>query len=450
MKLYSRPLSPFASRCRIQIYAKNLPVELVPVPVPNPEDYRAMNPIGKVPALEVDGAIIPESQVICEFLEARFPEPPLLPKDPFARADTKLLSRFADLYLLPHIDPLADHLDPSRRDEATVGRRLEELSNRLDQLETLLVGRPFAGGTELSLADCALVPTFFFLTRLLPVFGFHPFEKRPKLDTWWDAAPTHPAVARVLDEMGAGLARFMKDGGRARIGPARHPEPRKAEDEPEVGAFLTKYICQKLVGRMMEASNKQSFGGERCFATVMFVDIHGFSTLAERFEPERVMEILNRNLGVVIDAVFRHDGAVLQLLGDGALVVFGVHKKRDDDVQRAARSALEIHADLRTLQTRVPEEEHIGVAIGIDCGDVVCGNIGHKERLEFGLVGDTVNVAARMQSLARSGETLLTSRVAEAIGGDFTIEYLEETMVKGRANPVRVCKLAGSRIALGT
>ena len=75
----------------------------------------------------------------------------------------------------------------------------------------------------------------------------------------------------------------------------------------------------------------------------------------------------------------------------------------------------------------------------------MCGNIGHRDRLEFALVGDTVNVAARVQGLARSGETLITSNVAEAIADDFTVEDLEETMVKGRASPVRVCRLTAAR-----
>ncbi len=121
LKLYSRHASPFASRCRIQVYAKNLPIELVEVPAPNPEEYRALNPIGKVPALDLgDGNIIPESQVICEFLEARFPEPPLLPKDPETRARAAVLSRLADLYILPLFDPLADQLDPSTHNETAL------------------------------------------------------------------------------------------------------------------------------------------------------------------------------------------------------------------------------------------------------------------------------------------------------------------------------------------
>lgn len=89
------------------------------------------------------------------------------------------------------------------------------------------------------------------------------------------------------------------------------------------------------------------------------------------------------------------------------------------------------------------------MAIGIDTGEVVGGNVGHEERVEFALVGDSVNVAARLQSLARSGETLLTARVADAIADEFAIEYLEETMVKGRATPVQVCKLVSDSASRG-
>ncbi len=261
LKLYSRHASPFASRCRIQMYAKNLPIELVEVPAPNPEEYRALNPIGKVPALDLgDGNIIPESQVICEFLEARFPEPPLLPKDPETRARAAVLSRLADLYVLPLFDPLADQLDPSTRNEAALSDLVNELFNRLDQLETLLRGAPFAVGKELSLADCALAPAFFFITRFAPTLGQDPFEGRPKLDAWWREIQRHPAVSRVLDEMTKGLATLLETGVPPRINPD-HGESSGAEAQGEPDGFLSKYVCQKLVSRMLEAARSGTFGG---------------------------------------------------------------------------------------------------------------------------------------------------------------------------------------------
>ena len=123
-----------------------------------------------------------------------------------------------------------------------------------------------------------------------------------------------------------------------------------------------------------------------------------------------------------------------------------MHEKRPDDAERAARAAVEIHAGLRALGPDETAGHPVGVAIGIDWGEVVCGNVGHEQRLEFALVGDTVNVAARIQGLARSGETLVTARLAEKIGDGFDVRVLEETMVKGRAQPVEVCSLTRSAV----
>lgn len=214
-----------------------------------------------------------------------------------------------------------------------------------------------------------------------------------------------------------------------------------AAHEDGQGELLSKYVCQRLVSRVIDAAHHGTFGGERIYAAVLFVDIHGFTGLAERCEPERVMQILNRNLEVVVDTIFRYDGAVLKFLGDGVLAAFGVHQQRGDDVQRAAMAALEIQANIQAAQAAVSEEEHVSVAIGLHCGDVVCGNIGHRDRLDFTIIGDTVNVAQRIESLAVAGETLVSDDVARAIATDFVVQDGHEVSVKGRAEPVQVFRL---------
>ena len=218
MRLYDRALSPFAARCRIQIYAKNLPIELVDVPTPAPADYCEQTIIGKVPALEVDGKIVHESQVICEFLEALYPEPPLVPSTPVERARVQTLARFLDLYIFAVFDPLADELNQKNRNQKALDYYLAELSSRLDQLE-LLIGQPFAAGVSFTLADCALVPAFFF-ARLLPgLGGENPFDHRPQIAAWWKQVQTHPAVKRVLEEMSDRLAVVLDQGLTMRFTP---------------------------------------------------------------------------------------------------------------------------------------------------------------------------------------------------------------------------------------
>ncbi len=211
MKLFNSMLSPYTSRVRIALYAKNLPCELAAAPGGSGSaEYKRLNPTGKIPALVDGDAVIVESEVINEYLEDRYPTPALLPSDPVARARVRTLTRFADLYLAPVLSPLFGQMNPATRDARVVAEKLGELNEKLDQLEALLEAEPYAGGKELSLADCALCPMFFFLTRIVPALGgASPLEGRPKVARVGEAVAKHPAVARVLGEMGTAFAELM-------------------------------------------------------------------------------------------------------------------------------------------------------------------------------------------------------------------------------------------------
>ena len=215
MKLYNMNLSNFATKCRIAIYDKGINVEMAPIPGGDlhSAEYANVNPLGKTPALEVDGLVIPESEVINEYLEEKFPTPPLLPKSPEDRAKVRVITRFHDLYLEPPLRALFGQMNPKTRDDKAVNEKLTELNGRLDQLEKMLPESGFACG-EFSLADCALAPTMFFATNLLGMFGAKPsLEGRPKLTKWWNHAQTRPSVKKALAEMAEALA-AMNRGGR--------------------------------------------------------------------------------------------------------------------------------------------------------------------------------------------------------------------------------------------
>src|SRR5487761_17481 len=168
MKLYNMNLSNFATKCRIAIYDKGAPVEIVPVPNNDSKspEYLKINPLGKVPAMDADGLMIAESEVINEYLEDKFPNPPLLPKTPEGRARVRTFTRFHDLYLEPPLRALFGQLNPKSRDEKIVNERLTEFNQRLDQLEAMLSPSGFAAGPEFTLADCAIAPTMFFAAEM--------------------------------------------------------------------------------------------------------------------------------------------------------------------------------------------------------------------------------------------------------------------------------------------
>src|SRR5277367_927433 len=176
MKLYNINLSNFATKSRLVIYEKGLNVEMVPIPggdLKSPE-YAKINLLGKTPSLDADGLLIPESEVINEYLEDKFPTPALMPKSPEARAKVRGLTRFHDLYLEPPLRALFGQMNPKARDEKIVNEKLTEVNRRLDELEKMLGEKGFAAGDDFTLADCALAPTMVFVGALLPAFGAKP------------------------------------------------------------------------------------------------------------------------------------------------------------------------------------------------------------------------------------------------------------------------------------
>jgi glutathione S-transferase len=213
MKLYNMNLSNFATKSRIAIYDKGLNIEIAPIPGGDlhSAEYLKINPLGKTPSLDADGPIIPESEIINEYLEDKFPERPLLPKSPEARAKTRIFTRFHDLYLEPPLRALFGQMNPKARDEKLVAEKIKDFTARLDQLETMLSDGGFAAGADFTLADCALAPTMFFATNLLPMFGAKPpLEGRPKLAKWWSHVQTRASVKKALGEMAEAMAAMQR------------------------------------------------------------------------------------------------------------------------------------------------------------------------------------------------------------------------------------------------
>jgi glutathione S-transferase len=215
MKLYGGNLSNFVTKSKIAMYEKGLSVELTPPPggTSKSAQYLAINPLGKVPALDADGTIVTESEVINEYLEDKYPANPLLPKSPEARAKARSFTRFHDLYLDPPLRALLGQMNPANRDAKVVSDKVAELTRAADLLEQMLAGGGYAAGADFTLADCALAPTILFATQLMGAFGAQPIlEGRPKLAAWWSHAQERPSVKKALGEQMAAIEKFQKTG----------------------------------------------------------------------------------------------------------------------------------------------------------------------------------------------------------------------------------------------
>ncbi len=206
MILYSLPNSFYSARCRAVIYAKGIDARIERPPGGlGSAELLGLNPLRKIPVwLEGDRRLF-ESQVICEYLEERFPAVALLPEDRWDRAHVRLACRFVDLYLAPLFTPIWRRVRAGADSEGITAPERAIFAERFDQLmglmETLPTGRP------VDLADCAAAPVLFLTRHLLRGLGEpDPLEGRVGLSRWWDAACAKAPIGRVLDEMEYDLA----------------------------------------------------------------------------------------------------------------------------------------------------------------------------------------------------------------------------------------------------
>jgi glutathione S-transferase len=215
MKLYDSTLSPYSTRIRLQIYLKGMQAEFVAVPSggSHTPDYVKMNPLEKIPTLDDGGFYLPESSAIGEYLEDTHPTPSLRPADIKERARMRVIYNIADQYILTPLFELFDQINPATRDEKTVDEQLSELDKALKGLDHFVSGGQYAIGTKASLADCALVPSLFFVSAIGPLFGRGDIlAPTPKVKSYFTAVQTDPNVAKVVAELGAALAEYMKQG----------------------------------------------------------------------------------------------------------------------------------------------------------------------------------------------------------------------------------------------
>jgi glutathione S-transferase len=209
MKLWQTYLSPFPTRVRLVMYAKGLDIPLVePGGIHDRSgkgDYLTINPLGRVPTLELDdGRTLPESEVICEYLEDLYPEPTLRPADPWARAQVRLISRLCDFYLVFAMVPLFTASGMSRKtwDVAKIDAALAEVKKSLDYLEHYIGTKGYAVGGTLTQADGALAPQLMLAFEWAPRLFDRPSPEGelPRLSAYWKAIKHDPIAGRVIQE----------------------------------------------------------------------------------------------------------------------------------------------------------------------------------------------------------------------------------------------------------
>jgi class 3 adenylate cyclase/tetratricopeptide (TPR) repeat protein len=186
--------------------------------------------------------------------------------------------------------------------------------------------------------------------------------------------------------------------------------------------------------------------GERKHVTVLFSDLTGYTAMSEKLDPEEVKEITSRIFGDVSKIVANYDGFIEKYAGDAVMVIFGVPQAHEDDPIRAIKAAREIHQLVDAISPDVEKKigQPISMHTGINTGLVVTGEV-NLERGTHGVAGDTINLAARLSSLAKPGEIVVEVDTCRQVEGHFECEYMETTTVKGKAEPIQVHKVMSQR-----
>ncbi len=216
----------------------------------------------------------------------------------------------------------------------------------------------------------------------------------------------------------------------------------KAHSLEEKLARIQRYLPEGLTKKIL--AQKGKIEGERKQVTVMFTDMEGFTPLVEKLGPEEAYSLLDQVYEILIHKVHDYEGTVNEMTGDGIMALFGAPIALEDAPQRAIQSALAIHKEITRFSDRIKQDKGISpirMRIGIHTGLVVVGTLGNDLRVQFKAVGDTVNLASRMEGLAEPGTTYVTEDTFKLTEGFFRFEALGEKAIKGKEAPVKVYRM---------
>jgi adenylate cyclase len=213
----------------------------------------------------------------------------------------------------------------------------------------------------------------------------------------------------------------------------------KLQREAAIRTDLGRYLPTQLVDQIVARERVMTLGGERREVTVLFADVVGFTPLAERESAETVVTLLNELFTILTELVFRHGGTVDKFIGDCVMAVWGAPEPRDDHAHRALLAATEMQRWLETSNESWMERfgVRIELAIGVNSGEAVVGNFGSETRMEYTAIGDVVNVAARLESIARPGQ-ILTTRATRDRASAFTFAEIGSRSLAGKSEPVEL------------
>ena len=207
-------------------------------------------------------------------------------------------------------------------------------------------------------------------------------------------------------------------------------------------ANYSRFLPEYVVRQMLESPESFKLGGTNQTVTVLFADVRGFTRLSEHAPPERVVQLLNRYFTAMTEIIFAHGGTLDKFIGDGLMALFGAPSVTPRDAANALTAAVAMQRQMAALnaELRAAGLSEIGVGVGLHTGEATVGYIGSERRSEYTAIGDTVNLAARLESKASGGQILVSAAAADAAAthARFALRRQPPVAVKNRVQPVEI------------
>jgi adenylate cyclase len=223
------------------------------------------------------------------------------------------------------------------------------------------------------------------------------------------------------------------------------------KEKMRVRSVFKHYLAENVVDSVLENTDALKFGGEKKHLTVLFSDIRSFTTYSEKYSPEEVVSILGEYLTEMVDVILKYQGMLDKFVGDEVMAVFGAPYYMEDHAKKACLSALEMMRTLDRLKEQWTEQgrETFNIGIGVNTGDMIVGNLGSTQIFDYTVIGDAVNLGARLEGINKVYQTanniIISEFTKNEIGDEIVTRELDSVRVKGKKKPVAIFELVGEK-----
>jgi len=220
------------------------------------------------------------------------------------------------------------------------------------------------------------------------------------------------------------------------------------KEKKKIKSIFQRYVSSQVVEELLMNPDRVVLGGRRKEITVLFADIRNFTGMASGMGPEKVVSILNEFFTMITEIIFRYNGTLDKYMGDAVMAIYGAPVEEENHAEKALETALEMQEGTGLLGKRFLERgiEPIKIGIGITTGDAIIGNIGSLRRMEYTAIGDSVNLAARLEELAKPDQILISEKTYQMVKNIVNTRVLEPMTIRGKDELVQVYEVLGLKI----